>query len=197
VSTKGERTRQHVLDAAVLLFRAHGPTLVTMADVARSAGLTRQALYLHFPSRTTLMLALIQHAGEKLGAPQLFRREKGSPRAMLRFLLRASAQYAERVHEIATALDIARHSDADARAAWDDRMALRRRSLHGIVRRLHAEGALRDGWTVRQVVDALWALSAPRTYADLVVERGWPLATYERFLLTSAAAFLKRRRSSG
>ena len=92
---------------------------------------------------------------------------QGSARAMLRASLCASAQYAERVHEFATALDIARHSDADARAAWDDRMALRRRHLHGITRRLYAEGALSEGWSVREVVDALWALTAPRTYAKV------------------------------
>jgi AcrR family transcriptional regulator len=172
---KGERTRRRVLDAAVALFRSHGPARVTMAEVAEAAGLTRQAVYLHFPSRTRLMLALIQHASAQLGAPELFRR------------------YAARVHEIAAALDAARAADPDAQAAWESRMALRRRQFHRAVRRLHAEGQLRPEWTVGQVTDAIWALSAPRGYSDLVVERGWTLADYERFLLACAGAYLKRR----
>jgi AcrR family transcriptional regulator len=192
---KGERTRRRVLDAAVALFRSHGPARVTMAEVAEAAGLTRQAVYLHFPSRTRLMLALIQHASAQLGAPELFRRALELPtgRAQLRGSLRASARYAARVHEIAAALDAARAADPDAQAAWESRMALRRRQFHRAVRRLHAEGQLRPEWTVGQVTDAIWALSAPRGYSDLVVERGWTLADYERFLLACAGAYLKRR----
>ncbi len=191
MSRKGERTRETILDAALALFREHGPGRVSVGDVAERAGLTRQAVYLHFPNRTVMMLALIDHVGRQFGAPELFRcATSGSARDELDERLRAAARYAPRIHDVATALDLARHSDDSARAAWDDRMELRRRGLRGIVRRLKAAGALREGWSVARVTDALWTVTAPRTYADLVVERRWPLEDYERFLVSTARAFL-------
>jgi len=167
-----------------------------MDEVALAARLTRQAVYLHFRSRTALMLALVDHVGDKLGATELFQpqREAGSARAALRRMLAAAARYAERVHDVASALDHARHGDAAAQAAWQDRMARRRREIRKIVARLASERALRPDWSVARAVDALWALTAPRGYADLVVARGWSLADYERYLVTTAGAFLKRTR---
>src|SRR5260221_3273901 len=63
--TKLDRTRRRILDAAAALLRKHGPTSVTMADVAHSAGLSRQAVYLHFESRAKLMIALLRPIGEQ------------------------------------------------------------------------------------------------------------------------------------
>jgi AcrR family transcriptional regulator len=195
VSRKGERTRHTVLTAAAELLRAHGPGRVTMADVAGRSGLTRQALYLHFPTRTRLMLALIDHIGQQAGKLELFGPLERKPRARAELddALRALARYAARIHPVASALDLARHTDPDAEAAWESRMKLRRRRLQRLVERIAAEGALRPGWSVRRVTDALWTLSSPRGYADYVVERGASLTDYERYLLTAASGFFSRR----
>ena len=68
--------------------------------------------------------------------------------------------------------------------------------MNGIeaVRRLRKEGDLTSEWPPARVVDALWALTAPRTYTDLVIECGWSLADYERFLVRTARTFLRLRR---
>ena len=163
-----------------------------MEGVAETAGLTRQAVYRHFPSRTSLMLALVDHVGEQLGAPELFRTEQARVPAREALLARlgAAAEYSAKIHEVASALDLARHSDEAARAAWDDRMERRRRGLRKIVRLLDAEGLLRPDWSVARVVDALWVLTAPRMYSDLVVERGWTLSEFKRFLALASQAFL-------
>lgn len=192
VSSKGERTRHSLLDAATGLLRQHGPARVTMADVAEAAGVTRQALYLHFANRAALMVALTEHVGAVFGAPTLFQKPPTSARAreVLATMVRAAATYAARVHEVALALDLARHTDADADAAWNDRMTHKRRKIRAVVQLLDAEGSLRKGWGVERVVDVIWAVTAPRLYTDLVVERRWSQADYERFLLTTVDAFL-------
>ncbi len=169
-----------------------------MADVAGRCGLTRQALYLHFRTRTQLMLALIDHMGQQAGKLELFgalEPQQQQPLAALDDALRTLARYAARIHPVASALDLARHTDPDAEAAWESRMKLRRRRLKQLVERIAAQGALRPGWSVRRVTDALWTLSSPRGYADYVVERGASLADYERYLLTAASGFFNRRRA--
>jgi AcrR family transcriptional regulator len=191
MSTKAERTRGVILDAAWKLIRERGSATVRMEDVAGGAGITRQALYLHFPSRTQLLLTLVDYLSDQAGAKELFGaiQQAPTPRAKLEAAVHASVQYAPRIHEVATALDVARHSDEAAAAAWSDRMKGRRRGIRKAV--IDLESELREGWTVTEAVDAIWTLISPRGYADLVIERGWAVAAYERFLLTCVLAFFR------
>ncbi|MDB5739397.1 MAG: hypothetical protein JWP16_437, partial [Alphaproteobacteria bacterium] len=53
-------THIRILDAA--LARTSQEKGLTMAGVAAQAGLSRQAVYLHFPSRGQLLAALAAHA---------------------------------------------------------------------------------------------------------------------------------------
>jgi AcrR family transcriptional regulator len=55
--TKGEATRQHVLDAALDLFRRRGFERTTMRDIAGAAGLSLGAAYHYFPSKEALVMA--------------------------------------------------------------------------------------------------------------------------------------------
>jgi len=197
VSNKKEATRRRILDAAWALLRERGPGAVTMSDVAKEAALTRQAVYVHFGSRTALMLAVVDHVDAESGLSELLQPvlAAASGRDALAAALHMIAEYSPRIHDVALAIDLARHTDADAAAAWEDRMVGRRRSMGRIVRRLKQEGALRAGVTERAAVDALWALSLPQIYGALVVERGWSANEYERMLVTLTGALLEPQRS--
>jgi hypothetical protein len=46
-------------------------------------------------------------------------------------------------------------------------------------------GGLRDGLTIREAADVLWATNSPDLYALLVMERGWSATRYERWLADS------------
>lgn len=54
-------TRVRILDTAVGLVEAQPATVPSMSEVARATGISRQALYLHFPDRSALLLALVEH----------------------------------------------------------------------------------------------------------------------------------------
>ncbi len=62
---KREQTRTAILEAAQLLFLAHGgatdPELITMARVAELAGVSERTVYRFFPSRDELDRALVEH----------------------------------------------------------------------------------------------------------------------------------------
>jgi AcrR family transcriptional regulator len=196
MSNKKEATRIRILDSALKMLRERGPGAVTMADVAEQAGLTRQAVYVHFGSRTALMLALVDHIDAVSGLQEFLGpvRSAASGRDALDASLRMIARYSPRIHDVATAIDLARHTDEDAAAAWADRMTERRKSIGSIVRRIQREGALRPGFSVSQVVDAIWAMSLPHSYAALVVDRGWSVDDYERLLAALAGALVQPAR---
>jgi|HubBroStandDraft_6_1064221.scaffolds.fasta_scaffold156260_2 AcrR family transcriptional regulator len=195
MSSKGERTRRKILDVALRQLRSQGPARVRMEDVARAAGISRQALYLHFASRTQLMVALIEHLSEVADGAALFRRaeEKADVGERMEEGLKASTRLIARIHDVALALDVARHSDDSAAAAWDARGKLRRDGIRRTIALAARAGRLRKGWTVDQVADALWSLAAPRLYGDLVLERGWSRARLERLMVALARTFIEPR----
>jgi AcrR family transcriptional regulator len=55
-----EQRRRAILDAARTLFAAHGLASFAMADVAERAGVARATLYLYWPTREELLLAVLE-----------------------------------------------------------------------------------------------------------------------------------------
>ena len=54
--------RQQALDAATRLFYEQGHETVSVETVAQAAGLTKKALYYHFPTKTDLVIATLKAA---------------------------------------------------------------------------------------------------------------------------------------
>jgi TetR/AcrR family acrAB operon transcriptional repressor len=61
---EAEQTRQDLLEAALTVFSQKGFTATRLEDVARSAGVTRGAIYYHFGSKAELFGALIEEANK-------------------------------------------------------------------------------------------------------------------------------------
>lgn len=175
MSRKGDRTRERALQAAHALLAEHGYHGVSMGAVADGAGITRQALYLHFPSKAELLVALARHVDDTLGidARVAAAREAKTPEALLDAGVEVYVAMEPRIHALAQALDDARGQDEAAAAAWEDRMAFRRGNVRGSVEALDAAGRLAPGWSVDEAADLLMALLSPHTYRTLVLERGW------------------------
>ncbi|MGV0634976.1 helix-turn-helix domain-containing protein [Mycolicibacillus trivialis] len=58
-SPAADRTRNLILDAAVIEFEHHGLRRVALDDVARRAGVSRTTIYRRFPNRDELVAAVI------------------------------------------------------------------------------------------------------------------------------------------
>jgi AcrR family transcriptional regulator len=73
--TKGERTRQALIDAAILRFAQDGSRGASVSDIARDVGVTPGSVYTYFPSKQEFFLAaldadagrLMEHASEAIG----------------------------------------------------------------------------------------------------------------------------------
>jgi AcrR family transcriptional regulator len=61
-----ERSIGAILDAAILVFRQHSDASVE--DIARAAGVSRQTVYAHFPSRQVLTAAVIKRVTDEIDA---------------------------------------------------------------------------------------------------------------------------------
>jgi AcrR family transcriptional regulator len=184
MSTSASTTRSVILDAARRLLEAHGYHGVGLDAIAREAGVSRQAVYLHFESKAGLLLALVEHVdeGHDLAGRTARIERAGSGAAMLDALVLHSASYTPLIYRIATVLETARRNDPDAEAAWQNRMANRYAGQSRLVQRLAAEGALAAGWSLEAATDLLWALTSIRVWEDLVIGRGWSKRRYVRHL---------------
>jgi AcrR family transcriptional regulator len=88
-----ERNRLHILDVAEEFFSEHGVT-GAMQDIAKRAGLGPGTLYRHFPTRESLLAALLKARWEGLDARRAeIEAEHGDPLAALELWLSALGDY--------------------------------------------------------------------------------------------------------
>lgn len=198
--TGSPETRERILEAALELVKSKGAAATRIADIARESGVSRQAVYLHFGTRAELFVAMVNHVDENGDLARHIEAIYNAPTgiAAVDALIRSQSQYNPQIRELADALDSARLTEEAAEAAWQDRMASRRRGCGMIVKRLADEGVLAASWTEADAADFLWTLSSVRVWRDLVVERGWSPKKYEKHLMRIArTALLSRQEVAG
>ncbi len=162
-------TRTRILDAAREITEKQGAP-PTMSALSRAVGISRQALYLHFPDRTQLLLALVAHAGEQeqIEAGMAAVTQAPDAATAIRAWASLQAQRRPRLAPAARALADTRHGDPSASAAWTDRAAYRMRVATSIVERLREEGRLDPTWTTSEAAALLWELNSFHVWDDLV-----------------------------
>ncbi len=194
MSSGDPSTRQAILTAARELLEQRSGAGVSMSQIAARAGVSRQALYLHFADRTTLFLEVSRMADAEARTPARQRRVDDAPsgRKALRETVALQAWLKPRLRGIATALDVLRRTDPAADAAWKEREHARLGRCEEVVKRLHAEGELAAGWRVATAAQCLWAVTSQRVWDDLVVDQGWSSARYRAHLTELLEAALLR-----
>jgi AcrR family transcriptional regulator len=190
-------SRARVLDAALRLIRKRGDAAVTMAQIAKAARLSRQAVYLHFADRADLMVALAHHVNESLGLPAEIQRLMNSPTGieMIEAFVSMQARGNPAVWAVARAIDAVRRTDAAAARAWQSRLESRLAGCRAIVSRLKAEGSLRPELDPSIAADLLWTMTSLRMWEDLVLEREWSPEQYQGYLTNVLIGALTSSRS--
>ena len=162
-------TRARILDTAREITEKQGAA-PTMAALARAVGISRQALYLHFPDRAQLLLALVAYIDEKeqLQAGIAGVTQAADAAAAIRAAAHLQTWHNPKIAAMARALDDTRHADPSVSAAWADRTRDRMRGATFIVERLRAEGRLDPTWTTTEAAALLWELTSFHVWDDLV-----------------------------
>jgi AcrR family transcriptional regulator len=164
----------------------------TMSAVARAAGISRQALYLHFPDRARLLLALVVHVDdrEQLQAGLDTVAQAADAAAAIRAWARVQTWHNPKIAALARALEGARHTDPAAAAAWQDRMGGRMRGALSIIERLRDEGRLDPAWAAADAAALLWELTSFHVWDDLVTDAQIPSDRYAEIITAAALSAL-------
>ena len=186
-SVRTDDTRTRLLDAARRLLEEGGPHGVGMEGIARAAGVSRQSVYLHFGSKTGLLLALVAHVDARRDVNDLVDRLWTLPDALtaLEAVADLAAATNPEVHRVALALDAARRWDAAFKPAWQDRTTRRLQRYRRLAGWLERDGFLGAGWRIEHATDFIWSLTSVQTYDQLVVERGLPIEGYTTLVRTA------------
>ena len=138
-------TRQRICEAALRLIVKRAGVDIPLADVARAARVSRQALYLHFKDRAALFLAVAQHADDKRGLPEAIRRLQQAPTGLdaLRYMAATRATLNSEIWPLARILDSVRREDPAAAITLQNRRVARLGACRMIVDQLARDGSLR------------------------------------------------------
>jgi AcrR family transcriptional regulator len=156
--------------------------------VARAAGVSRQAVYLHFHSKTGLLLAMVEHVFETEAPTDLLGQWARASTGLeaLDAAINFHAVYEPRVYAFARVLHAAHREEPAAAAAWRNRMKARRANYTKVAEWLARDGMLQPTWSVKDAADLLWALTSVHMFEYLVIERHWSIQRYKRRLRTVA-----------
>lgn len=153
---------------------------VRMSDIARAAGVSRQALYLHFSSRTDLLVATTRYGDEVRGLDERLRRWRAATAGveLLAAFIEFWGNYIPEIYGIAKALLMVRETDEAASVAWNDRMNSVRGGCRHTIEALQRDGRLAPEWTLDEATDLLWTMLSVRNWEQLTSECGWTTGEY-------------------
>lgn len=180
MSRNNSNTREKILKATWRLLENQPGESVSMAAIAKAAGISRQALYLHFPARAELLIATARYLDEvfKVDERLAASRQAATGRERLDAYIEAWGHYIPEVYGISRAFMALQATDEAASAAWTDRMQAVRHGCAAAVKALADDGDLADGLTVKRATDLLWMLLSVENWQHLRQQSGWSQKAY-------------------
>jgi AcrR family transcriptional regulator len=179
-----DATRARVLDAARALFSEKGLDKVTIAEIARAAGVAGSTVYALFASKAGILSALMRAT---LFGPQYQAAQQllaGVTDAVE--LIRLTGGVARAIYEAESAeLGVLRGAaafSADLRETEAEFEDLRRQMQKARLEALYAAGRARKGLTFDEAQQLLWMYTSRDIYRMLVHAGGWTPAAYEAWL---------------
>ena len=187
-------TKTRILDVTWNLLE-NGDKTVRMSDIAKAAGISRQALYLHFPNRAELLVATTRHIDVVKNVDARLERSRSATSGVERLhaFIEGWGGYIPEIHGMSVALRAMCSTDKEAAAAWDDRMQAVRHGCQAAVHAMSQEGSLTKDLTEKTATDLLWTLLSVENWERLIRDCGWTQAAYERAIKRSAEAMLMAR----
>ena len=180
MSSDAPDTRTRILKAALHLLEVSQGTGVRMTDIAERAGITRQALYLHFRTRAELLIATTHYLDELKGSEGrlIASRTARSGIERLDAFIEAWGGYIPEIYGIAKALLAMKDTDEAAAKAWHERMQDMREGCEAAISALNDDNRLLPAHSPDQATDILWTMLSVRNWEQLTIECGWPQKKY-------------------
>jgi AcrR family transcriptional regulator len=195
---QARQTRLIVIDAARRLFLDQGYANTTMASVAAKAGVSVETVYKAFSNKAGLVKAVFDTGvvGDDEPVPMLQREfvqrnmAEPEPRRKLEAYGEHLAEVCPRICPIQLVVRAAATTDQGAAEVWAQLQAERLTGMTVFARHLHDGGHLRDGISVTEARDVLWAHNSVELWDLLVNQRGWTNRRFGRWVGQQLAAAL-------
>jgi AcrR family transcriptional regulator len=183
-------TRQRILNATRQLMLERGYRATTVAAIARAAGVHVDTVYELVGRKPVLLRELIEQAlsGTDHAVPAEDRpyvaaiRAEPDPRRKIALYAAAVRAMQARLAPLVLAVRDASATEPEAREVWRQLSDRRATNMRTFVRDLQAAGGLREGLSIEEAADSVWATNSSDMYLLLTVDRGWSPDRYERWL---------------
>jgi len=192
MSSEKNSTRERILKSTWSLLESERASLVRMSDIAKAAKVSRQAVYLHFPNRSELLVATTRYLDEVHGVEEQLEasRNATSGKARLQAWINFWGNYIPKIYGVSKALIVMKDNDEEALQAWNDRMLAVKDGCEAAVKALMDDGILRSELTTKEATDILWALLSIQTWAQLRYECSWSQDQYISHMQVMASRLL-------
>lgn len=179
-SNKNRSTRDVILKSAWKALEEAPDKSVRMSDIAKRAGVSRQALYLHFPTRGDLLTATSRYLDVVLDvdARLIPSRTAANGLDRLNAFIAFWTSYIPEIYGVAKALMVMKDHDDAAATAWADRMGAVHEGCVAATQALSNDGVLADDLSVEKAADLLWVLLSVRHWEDATKSCGWSQEDY-------------------
>jgi AcrR family transcriptional regulator len=178
--------RQRVLDVAARLMVRDGYDATTVATIAAEARVSAETVYKAFGGKTGLVWAMFRRALEGAGPVPAETRSDAlrttDPATLVAGWARLATEVAPRVAPVLLLARAAARSDPRMQQEYDEMLATNLRRMQDNARALAALGGVRDGITVDEAGDVLYAVSSLEMYELLVMRRGWSIERYSTYV---------------
>ena len=180
MSSEAADTKTRILEATWQLMEQHRGQGVSMGDIAQVAGISRQALYLHFASRTELMIATVNYVDERKGLAERLSQfhTATSGIELLEACVDVWGNYIPEIYGLAKALMTMRETDEAMAAAWNNSMNCLRDVCREIIEALEREGMLASDWSRKEAIEMFWTMISINNWEQLTIECGWSTDQY-------------------
>jgi AcrR family transcriptional regulator len=180
MSRKNLETRIRILNSAWKLLVGSHASAVRMSDIAKQTGISRQAVYLHFPTRAELLIATTRHIDEVKEIDERLAKSRSASTGLERLeaFVEAWGNYIPEIYGVASALIAMQATDEEAGAAWSDRMGAVRHGCEAAVAALERDGRLTRSLSTSEATDLLWGQLSVENWEHLRHRCGWTQARY-------------------
>ena len=164
-----------------------------MTAVAERAGVTRRALYMHFPTRAELVGSLFDYVAGVEGLQASLQTVWDAPDAVAGLDRWADhlARYHPKILAVDRALQRVWRDDPDAAAHRQRVVSEKLANCRRVMRRLVDEDRLAEQWTFESASDMLFALVSSDMIEALILDRRWSRQRLaERLALMFRATFV-------
>lgn len=194
MSSGNPKTRNRILKSAWELLEAARGREVRMTDIAETAGVSRQAIYLHFPTRADLLVATTLHIDEVKKVDERLARSRAARTGTDRLdaFIEAWGNYIPEIYGVARALMIMSDTDEAAKLAWDSRLQAMREGCQAAIDALDRDDMLSARYSAAEATDLLTALLSVRTWEHLTSDCCWSQDLYiEKIKVLAWQAFVR------